>query len=441
MSIQDKIPSWCDKIIYWSIIAIPFVASFSSAAVKIFSWVMVFAFIVKKILAKNFSLAKTPINLPFMLIIGISILSIIHSVNIHSSLQGIVKLLNYGFLFIIMTGEIKDKKHFTRILYAIFLGLFLSSLDGIYQLVFKADFFRHKPYDIMIGLPRLKAAFPHTNIFAGYLALFVPVCIPLLRYYSSIFLSLKNEKQDSSSSGLRMTQKCAFCNWFDIENKKKLILLIITILGSFCLLFTFCRSAIIGVWFVILLMGILKKDKIVISLFVVSLLITPFLLPNTIKDWAKSTKSFGELLLNKERLVLYETSFNMIKHHPIIGVGVNTYVLNYQKYKLHDTSAETANTRWYAHNSYLQMAAEIGITGLLIFLYLLFKLFNGWRKFYIKTGDNFLKISSLGILMGIFAFLIHGLTETNLYYPKIVILFWFQVGLLGWIIFSKNYAR
>lgn len=408
MSIQDKIPSWCDKVIYWSIIAIPFVASFSSAAVKFFSWFMVFAFIVKKILAKNFSLAKTPINLPFMLIIGISILSIIHSVNIHSSLQGIVKLLNYGFLFIIMAGEIKDKKHFTRILYAIFLGLFLSSLDGIYQLVFKADFFRHKPYDIMIGLPRLKAAFPHTNIFAGYLALFLPACITLLRYYS------KN---------------------------KKFILLIVTILGSFCLLFTFCRSAIIGVWFVILLMGILRKDKIVISLFVLSLLITPFLLPNTIKDWAKSTKSFGELLLNKERLVLYETSFNMIKHHPIIGVGVNTYVLNYQKYKLHDTTPGTANTGWYAHNSYLQMAAEIGITGLLMFLYLLFKLFKGWKEFYFKSKDNFLKISSLGILMGIFAFLIHGLTETNLYYPKIVILFWFQVGLLGWIIFSKNYAR
>ncbi len=188
-------------------------------------------------------------------------------------------------------------------------------------------------------------------------------------------------------------------------------------------------------------MGIIKKDKIIVFLTIIVLLITPFFLPNTIKDWAKNTKSIGELLLNKERLVLYETSFNMIKQHPVIGVGVNTYVLNYQKYKLHDTTPGTANTAWYAHNSYLQMAAEIGITGLLMFLYLLFKLFNGWRKFYIKADDNFLKITSLGILMGIFAFLIHGLTETNLYYPKIAILFWFQVGLLGWIIFSKDDNR
>ena len=156
----------------------------------------------------------------------------------------------------------------------------------------------------------------------------------------------------------------------------------------------------------------------------------PFLLPSTIKDWAKSTRSLAELLLNKERIVLYETSFNMIRHHPFLGVGVNTYCLNYQKYKLHDTTSDTVNTRWYAHDSYLQMAGEIGITGLFIFLWLLYLLFKSWFTCYSSAKDQFFNICGLGVIMGILAFLINGLTETNLYYPKIATLFWFEVGLL-----------
>ncbi|MDD5196913.1 MAG: O-antigen ligase family protein [Candidatus Omnitrophica bacterium] len=395
---KQKIIVFCNTVIYWSIIAVPFVISFSSAAVEIFIGFMVFTFVLKKIISRDFTLVKTPISLPFALIIGISLLSFINSVDIRASLQGIIKLLKYGFLIVIIAGEVKDRQHLTRIIWAIFAGLLLASLDGIYQFIFGVDFFRHRPYDSIIGLIRLKAAFPHTNIFAGYLALALPLSIPLLLYY--------------------------------LKGKKRIVLLIIAILGFFCLIFTFCRSAIFGVWLVILLMGIIKKDKVVIFLTVLTLLSAPLLAPGAIKDWAKTTHSWGEFLLNKERPVLYETSFNMIKHHPLIGVGVNTYVLNYQKYKLHDTSLDTANTRWYAHNSFLQMACEIGITGVAIFIWLLFLLFSRWRNFYRNTKDNFLALCGLGIVMGLAAFLVHGLTETNLYYPKIAVLFWFQSGLL-----------
>ena len=406
VNIKQKITVFCNNVIYWSIIGVPFVVSFSSAAVDTFIGFMVFAFVLRKILNKDFSIIKTPLNFSFALIIAVSFLSFLNSVDIRASLQGIVKLLKYGFLIIIMAGEIKDRKHFKRILGAIFLGLFLASLDGLYQLVFGVDFFRHKPYDLIIGLARLKAAFPHTNIFAGYLALVLPVCIPLSLYY--------------------------FKAW------QRFILLIISLLGAFCLFFNFCRSADLGVWFVLLLMGIIRKDKIVVFLTVLVLIIAPFLLPGSIKDWAKTTTSMGELLLNKSRFVLYETSFNMIKHHPVIGVGVNTYVLNYEQYKLHDVSADSANHRWYAHNSFLQMTAEIGILGLIVFIWLLYLLFSKWFSFYRKSKDNFLCLCGLGIVMGLIAFLVNGLTETNLYYPKIATIFWFQIGLLLGLLHLKN---
>ncbi len=399
MVLRNKTLEWLNKIIYWGVIIIPFAASFSSAVVEVFSWIVISIFILKKILTRNATIAKTPINIPFLLLIIISFLSFYNSVSIRASAQGILKLLKYGFLVFIIAGETKDRKHFIRIISAVFLGLLLSSLDGIYQMIFGIDFFRHKPYDSIMGLTRLKAAFPHTNIFAGYLALFVPVCLPVALYY--------------------------------LEGKKRIILEVIFLLGLFCLIFTFSRSAIFGVWLTLLIMGLIRKDKIVMGITILSMIVAPFIAPQSIKNWSSTTTSVWEFLLNKERFVLYETSLNMIKEHPVVGVGVNTYVLNYQKYKLHDTSVETANTGWYAHNSYLQMAGEIGLIGLAVFIWLLILLIYQGFSYYRKYKNSFFGLCSLGIVLGIVAFLINGLTETNLYYPKIAVLFWFEVGLLA----------
>jgi O-antigen ligase len=402
LKIKHKVSTILQFMVYWSIVLVPFVASFSSAAVNILIGFMICAFILKKAINKDTKIVKTPLNQPFFFLIVVSLLSFVNSVDMRSSIQGITKLLKYGFLLIILAGEIRDNKHLKRIIIASLSGLLLASLDGIYQLIFGLDFFRHKPPDFIIGLARLKAAFPHTNIFAGYLALFVPLGIPLILYY--------------------------------LKSWRKYALDLITLLGLFCLVFTFCRSAAFGVWLALLFMGLIRKDKIIVSLVILALIIAPFLLPSNIKNWAKTTSSLGEFLLNKPRFVLYETSINMIKHHPFVGVGVNTYSINYQKYKIHDTSPETAGTNWYAHNSYLQMAGEIGFTGLIVFFWLLYVLFTTWLRFYRSRKDVLLQLCGLGIIMGLTAFLVHGLTETNLYYPKIAVLFWFQVGLLNSIL-------
>lgn len=406
MEIKEKILNWVNKAVYWEIILIPFVASFSSAAVNVFTGLLIFSFILKKIITKNYKIINSQLIMPFILLILVSLISFFNSVNLNSSLQGIVKLLKYGFLLIILVSEVKDKNHIKLIVASSLFGLLMASLDGIYQLVYGVDFFRHKPYDTVIGLKRLKAAFPHTNIFSGYLALFVPVALPLFFYHS--------------------------------KPKRKLVLGLILALSLFCLYFTFSRSAVLGVALAIILMGIIKKDKLILFLVIIGILAAPFLLPKGVRDWSKTTNSAAEFLLNKDRLALYETSFNMIKHHPVLGVGVNTYCLNYQKYKLHNTEKGTENTMWYAHNSYLQMASEIGILGLLIFLYLLGSLFQKFLCFYRKNSDSFKKFAGLGLAMGILAFLVHGLTETNLYYPKIAVLFWYQVGLLAALINLKG---
>ena len=119
----------------------------------------------------------------------------------------------------------------------------------------------------------------------------------------------------------------------------------------------------------------------------------------------------------------------MIKDHPFIGVGVNTYMKAYSKYKIKDVGIITPDNP-YAHNNYLHMAGEIGLMGLGIFLWIMVALFMELRKIYLKTAQSsFVKNAALGLGCGIWAFLLNGLTESSLYFSKIVVVFWFVVGL------------
>jgi putative inorganic carbon (HCO3(-)) transporter len=134
-------------------------------------------------------------------------------------------------------------------------------------------------------------------------------------------------------------------------------------------------------------------------------------------------------MLNADRVSIYRNSFNMIKHHPIIGVGVNTYCRNYPTYKLPEEEGAKTAEHMYAHNNFLQMAADIGSLGLAIFLWFLFRLFRQGFRAYRLLKDGYLKVFSLSITGCLAAFLINGLTETSLYYSRVAMIFWYLVGL------------
>ena len=399
---QQKI-EWCDKLIFWVLIAIPFLASFSSAFVDAGIGALIILFILKRALSGEKDFPIHPIFISFSLLIVIALLSFWNTVSVVASLQGVGKLLKYGLLLVIVFFEIRDVGHIQKIILTAILGLFLVSLDGIYQLIFGVDLLRQNYHDMSIGMIRLNATFPDTNLFAGYLVLFIPILISLVLYYA--------------------------------KGRLRTIGIVGIILALFCLVFTFCRSAALGLFLVLILMSLIRKDKVMFGLLLICVLVAPFAIPENIKNWSKTTNSWAEVFLGKDRPIIYETALNMIRHHPFVGVGVNTFSLNYQKYKLHDAIFDPSNennpgAKWYAHNSYLHMSAETGVGYFLVFLSLIFVLLKEWTIFYCRTDHAFLKFCGLGIAMGLVAFLVHGLTETNLYNPKIATLFWFQVALL-----------
>ena len=187
----------------------------------------------------------------------------------------------------------------------------------------------------------------------------------------------------------------------------------------------------LAIYIALLFLSIAKRDKRIISFLIIILLIGPFILPQSVKNWAKGVE-YNPLrfMCNDDRIAAYRNSFNMIKDHPFIGLGANTYMKNYKKYR-EPVEYRNVGTKdyMYAHNNFLHMAAEIGLIGLGLFIWFIYKLFMECKNIYRKLDDDYMKIVSLSLSACLIAFLVNGLTESSLYYSRVAIIFWYIAGL------------
>ncbi len=398
MTLRNRILDLCNFIVYWGIVLIPPAAAVHPTTSLGLMAVVGTAFLTKKTVNGDASIPATPANLPLLCLSIIAFLSLLNTPYLRSGLQGMVKLLVYGSLVLIVASELNGRRHLKRIVLSIICGLFLASADGFSSLIFGRDLFSGAAYQSTIGLPRIRAAFAHTNLFAGYLTLFLALPVSLALYH--------------------------------LKGKRRLLLTLVSVFLLLALINTYSRSAIFGAWVAILFMAICKKDKILMLLLAGSLLLVPLLVPPNIRQWANRNHSLEKILFDRDRLEIYRGTLNMIRHHPVIGVGINTFRLEFPGYKVHETKPYSVKGDWYAHNIFLHTAGEIGLTGMLVFLWLLFRIFRYWALGDRHgSGDAFTGTCSLGIQAGILAFLVNGITESNLYYTQIAHFFWFAMGL------------
>lgn len=387
--------SFLDFIIYWAIVFIPFSMAIAPAPMNIFAGLLGFSFLLKKIIKRQKLFINTSLNIPFMFFFITSLISIVNSVSYQDSLRGIFRLIQYWVLFLIILEEIKDPRHLRRIIIAIIFAASLLSADAVWQVISGRDFIRGNLAIINIGIKRATASFPDANVLGVYLSAIAPLIIVLALYY--------------------------------FKNNKKIIISAISLLVLLGLALTYSRPTILAIYAVFLLLGLVKKDKILIYALIILTVIAPFITPASIKNWAREVE-YNPLrfMCNDDRIAIYRNTLHMIEDHPIIGVGINTFMKNYKKYKESPEYRNIVTSDYvYAHNNFLHMAGEIGILGLGVFLWLLYNLFKASILIYAKLRNTLLKNVSLGLILGLTAFLVNGLTESSLYYARVVMIFWY----------------
>lgn len=195
-------------------------------------------------------------------------------------------------------------------------------------------------------------------------------------------------------------------------------------LSAIALLFNGTRGAWLAVFVVLICLGIslFKEYK---KLVVIGALLAGLLIASAGQHegvWQRwSTLGDSGFQSNSERLLMWESAWQMFWDHPINGVGADRY----RDYYLTQYISPLAQERqMHAHNNFLQMLAEQGLIGFLGFATMFGAvLWRGWQG--IQKGNRWGYILFFCTL----SFLLQGLTEFNYGNAAVIRVFWFIVGL------------
>jgi len=151
-------------------------------------------------------------------------------------------------------------------------------------------------------------------------------------------------------------------------------------------------------------------------------------------DWGlfgsriKSIIDFGETS-NAQRIEIWKKTVVSIKNHPLLGVGIGNFPVVLGQ----DLSLAKAGSS--AHNVYLQIAAEMGISALIFALWFLWLLMQKTYTNFISSKDWKITIYNGAALIFIPWVLIYCLTDVALFDERAFLLF---VATVSLILATKN---
>ena len=386
---KDKTLRILDYIIEYSLYFLIFFLPISKAPLQVFSGIAFVAFIIKKILMPDFRFLKTPLHYCLFVFVFFSLLSLFNAGPlIDKALTAFfLKWMKYIGIFLFFEDTFLTRKRIRNVLIILFVSSALVGIDGLVQKFSGVDFIRGwKLIPVIPPAYGVNASFNHYNDFGAYLIVILPLVIAL------------------SISG--RLNKISFIALIGLE-----------ILLSVCLMFTFSRGAWLGFVLTMCFMLILssrnmaRKMVFLIPFFIGMLVLVPGL-------WDRLIFTFTPRG-DADRIKVWHTAFLMIKESPFLGKGVGLFMDNFSR--LSDLNTQ------YTHNCYLQIWAETGIFALLGFLgFIGVLLVNGIKAF--KSNQNFLL---LGLVCGLFGFLVHSFFDTQLYSIQTSMLFWSMAGILS----------
>ncbi len=136
---------------------------------------------------------------------------------------------------------------------------------------------------------------------------------------------------------------------------------------------------------------------------------------------------------NLERINRWSSAIRMFKEKPVFGWGPGTYMFKYAPYqRSYQRTIISTNTgsRGNAHSEYLGPLSESGVLGMFsVLLIMATTLFTSFRVYY-NTRQRKTRLLSLGLMLGLITYYIHGVLNNFLDTDKVSVLFWGYTAML-----------
>jgi O-antigen ligase len=399
----DQVVRWLDRSIRFLCYVLIFWLPYSPAAVETVVIISLILWMIKRALtiescgiSNAFALPPSYLNASIGIFVLICLASVSGSPFFSVSLRGFfTKTLEWFVVYFLILEVFTQRKHVVTALIVLAVTASATVFDSLYQFYISSK-------DIFLGhmiepLSRATAGFKTSNGLGGYLTMVVPV------FWAMAFF---------------------------VERKVlKVLLLFLCIFSLWSLYVTQSRGAWVGVGFGLALglFSFVQVKKSLKGLVIVGAAVIGLL---AVLGGSNVLKDVGSLERRNNvswRWGVWQDTVTMIADRPMIGHGLNTYMKVFQAYRQKPDEHAT-----YAHNSFLQIAAETGLFGLLSFALMIAKaLHSGFKSFWecIKRKDSF-GVLILGVSVGVVAFLVQSFVDNNFYALQLSVHFWLMTGVL-----------
>jgi O-antigen ligase len=149
------------------------------------------------------------------------------------------------------------------------------------------------------------------------------------------------------------------------------------------------------------------------------LLVLAFLVTKIPVGGGGLSERLPQLLQDAPRLMIWESSWNLLQASPWQGIGLGLFYLAYPPYR----NPADSTGGYFAHNDYLQIWIETGLPGLVLLLAVLvaaLTLFvRALRKTDLRSGTH---IEMTGLFCGLLAVAGHSVVDFNLYILSIMMM-------------------
>lgn len=388
---------YLEYLIEHCILAVAFFLPLSLTACSGFLGLGAVLWLAKMIIAGKLDFKHTPFDIGIGLLVLLSAASIWNSPDRGFSFYNFYNLMGrYVLIYYLVVNNINSAAQIKRIIWVMLASATVVTLYGFYQYLYGLKFSANEWVDGE-QFPDLKirvfSTMKNPNLLAGFLVTMMAL---------------------GASMGYKADRM-----------KGKIIFFGLVAMFGACLLLTYSRGAWLSLLAVIGVYGILCNRKIfwLLILLPIAMLCGHDAVLERIMSIINPTDTSSTL-----RLALWESTIAMIMDKPILGIGWGSYWLVYPEYDFFVNNADVKI--FHAHNMYLNIAAEIGIPGLLVFLSIMY----GHVRLALAVFKGVFESWSSGLMLGIIAaiggIIINGFTDYVMFNIQLSMLYWLLNGLI-----------
>lgn len=343
------------------------------------------------VIKRKLLFSRTSLDLPIAAFFLWGLISLLTATNLRYSINEIRgEMATYFLLFYLVINNLRDEEKIKDLIKTLTLGVFTMSFYGIIE-------FLQRENRSLTEIVKINSL---TVDLGVYLILAVPVVFILYGLSNSI--------------------------------KEKFFMSIVDLIALFALYLTHNRAAWVAfIAQVILLIGIKKKWKTLLAVIFMIIILMVIAIFSPVKDVlihevpVPSPK--GEMVGREtalSRIVIWKEGIGKIREHPLTGIGYGKE--SFKKAFPDNPIMLEDKGLWHTHNIFMEIALEIGIPGLIIFLWLLYSLtktiINGMKT----TG--FRKVLMTSLLIVLIGFLIRNQFD-YIYIDDTALMFWLLMGM------------